>query len=186
MQASQQALGARVHIGRRVRCRAGGQVPADQDGPRTNHGRLGVGAPQPAGIAAPEGGRRHEGALEAGNGAGRVAARGQRRSGARRHAPCGRSLAPRSWTEAFALIRPGVSELDLAAEIDYRMRRKGASGPSFETIVASGPRSALPHAQPTEKRLQKNELVVLDLGAILRHYCSDLTRTVYVGRAPAE
>jgi Xaa-Pro aminopeptidase len=89
-------------------------------------------------------------------------------------------------TEAFSLIRPGVSELDLAAEIDYRMRRMGASGPSFDTIVASGARSALPHAQPTEKRLQKKELVVLDLGAILRHYCSDLTRTVYLGRAPAE
>jgi Xaa-Pro aminopeptidase len=89
-------------------------------------------------------------------------------------------------TEAIALIRPGVSELDLAAEIDYRMRRMGASGPSFETIVAFGTRSALPHAQPTEKRLQKKELVVLDLGAILRHYCSDLTRTVYLGRAPAE
>jgi Xaa-Pro aminopeptidase len=89
-------------------------------------------------------------------------------------------------TEVFSLIRPGVSELDLAAEIDYRMRRKGASGPSFETIVASGPRSALPHAQPTEKRLQKKELVVLDLGVILRRYCSDLTRTVYVGRAPSE
>jgi Xaa-Pro aminopeptidase len=79
-----------------------------------------------------------------------------------------------------------VSELDLAAEIDYRMRRMGASGPSFETIVASGPRTALPHAQPTEKRLQKKELVVLDLGVILRHYCSDLTRTVCVGRASSE
>ena len=63
---------------------------------------------------------------------------------------------------------------------------RAPSGPSFETIVASGPRSALPHAHPTEKRLQKNELVVLDLGAILRHYCSDLTRTVFLGRAPAE
>jgi Xaa-Pro aminopeptidase len=87
--------------------------------------------------------------------------------------------------EVISLVKPGVSELDLAAEADYRMRRKGASGPSFDTIVASGPRSALPHARPTEKCLRKNELVVLDLGAILRHYCSDLTRTVYVGRAPA-
>jgi Xaa-Pro aminopeptidase len=87
--------------------------------------------------------------------------------------------------EVIGLVKPGVSELDLAAEVDYRMRRKGASGPSFDTIVASGPRSALPHAHPTGKRLQKNELVVLDLGVILRHYCSDLTRTVYVGRAPA-
>ena len=88
--------------------------------------------------------------------------------------------------EVIALVRPGVSEIDLAAEIDYRMRRKGADGVSFESIVASGPRSALPHARPTAKLVQKNELVVLDLGAILRHYCSDLTRTVYVGRAPGK
>jgi Xaa-Pro aminopeptidase len=86
--------------------------------------------------------------------------------------------------EVMALVRPGVTEIDLAAEIDYRMRRKGADGVSFESIVASGPRSALPHARPTAKSIRKNELVVLDLGAILRHYCSDLTRTVYVGRAP--
>ena len=94
-------------------------------------------------------------------------------------------LASEVVTEAPDFVRPGVAELEVAAEIDYRLRRKGATGPSFETIVASGPRSALPHARPTEKRLQKNELVVLDLGAILRHYCSDLTRTVFLGRAPA-
>jgi Xaa-Pro aminopeptidase len=87
--------------------------------------------------------------------------------------------------EAPEFVRPGVAEMEVAAEIEYRLRRKGASGPSFETIVASGPRSALPHARPTEKRLQKNELVVLDLGAILRHYCSDVTRTVFLGRAPS-
>jgi Xaa-Pro aminopeptidase len=87
--------------------------------------------------------------------------------------------------EAIALIRPGVSELEIAAEIGYRMRRKGASGESFEAIVAAGPRSALPHARPTARRIGKNELVVLDLGAILRRYCSDLTRTVHVGKASA-
>jgi Xaa-Pro aminopeptidase len=81
-------------------------------------------------------------------------------------------------------IKPGVSELDLAAEVDFLMRKFGAEGPSFETIVASGPRAALPHARPTSKRLRRNELVVLDLGAILRHYCSDMTRTVYLGKAP--
>src|SRR5579864_8759161 len=59
--------------------------------------------------------------------------------------------------EVIAMARPGVTELDLAAEVDYRMRRKGASGPSFETIVASGSRTALPHARPTSKCLQKNE-----------------------------
>ena len=87
--------------------------------------------------------------------------------------------------ETIRLIRPGVTELEIAAEIGYRMRRKGASGESFEAIVAAGPRSALPHARPTERRIGKNELVVLDLGAILRRYCSDLTRTVFVGKAPA-
>jgi Xaa-Pro aminopeptidase len=87
--------------------------------------------------------------------------------------------------ETIRLIRPGVTELDIAAEIGYRMRRKGASGESFEAIVAGGPRSALPHAPPTARRIGKNELVVLDLGAILRHYCSDLTRTVHVGKASA-
>ena len=82
------------------------------------------------------------------------------------------------------LVRPGVREAEIAAEIEYRMKRKGASGTSFESIVASGKRAALPHARPTSKRLRKNELVVLDLGAILGHYCSDITRTVYLGRAP--
>ena len=81
------------------------------------------------------------------------------------------------------LVRPGVRENEIGAEIEYQMRKRGASGSSFETIVASGPRGALPHARPTSKRLRKNELVVLDLGAILGHYCSDMTRTVHVGRA---
>jgi len=82
------------------------------------------------------------------------------------------------------LVRPGVRESELAAELEYQMRRRGASGPAFETIVASGKRSALPHARPSARKLRKNELVVLDLGVILGHYCSDMTRTVYLGRAP--
>jgi Xaa-Pro aminopeptidase len=84
---------------------------------------------------------------------------------------------------ALPLIKPGVREREVAAEIEYQMKRRGASGPSFETIVASGPRGALPHARPSSKKLRKNELVVLDLGAILAHYCSDMTRTVHLGRA---
>jgi Xaa-Pro aminopeptidase len=85
---------------------------------------------------------------------------------------------------AIGLLKPGVRELEVAAEIEFQMRKKGASGPAFESIVAFGERAALPHARPTAKRLRKNELVVLDLGAILAHYCSDITRTVYVGTAP--
>jgi Xaa-Pro aminopeptidase len=85
---------------------------------------------------------------------------------------------------AIGMLRPGVREFEIAAEIEYLMRRKGASGAAFETIVAFGHRAALPHARPTAKRLRKNELVVLDLGAILGHYCSDMTRTVFLGKAP--
>jgi len=85
---------------------------------------------------------------------------------------------------AVPMLRPHVREFEVAAEIEYQMRKRGAAGPSFETIVAFGGRSALPHARPTAKRLRKNELVVLDLGVILGHYCSDMTRTVFVGKAP--
>jgi Xaa-Pro aminopeptidase len=84
---------------------------------------------------------------------------------------------------AAGMLKPGVREFEVAAEIEYQMKKRGASGPAFETIVAFGPRAALPHARATAKRLKKNELVVLDLGAILAHYCSDMTRTYYVGRA---
>jgi len=82
-------------------------------------------------------------------------------------------------------IQPGLTELDIAAEIEYGIKHRGASGPSFETIVASGARSAWAHARPSSKPLRKNELVVLDQGAILRDYCSDMTRTVFLGRSPA-
>ena len=92
-------------------------------------------------------------------------------------------LAGQVLQDALKLLKPGVRELEIAAEIEYQMRQRGASGPAFDTIVAFGERSAHPHARATAKRLRKNELVVLDLGAILAHYCSDITRTVVVGRA---
>jgi Xaa-Pro aminopeptidase len=86
---------------------------------------------------------------------------------------------------ALPLIVPGITENELAAEIEHRMRRLGASRPAFETIVAFGPRTAWPHARPTSRKLRRNELVLLDMGVILGNYCCDLTRTVFVGRAPA-
>jgi Xaa-Pro aminopeptidase len=92
-------------------------------------------------------------------------------------------LAGEVMQSAIGLLKPGIREFEVAAEIEYQMRKRGASGPAFETIVAFGERAALPHARPTAKRLGKNELVVLDLGVILGHYCSDTTRTVHVGRA---
>jgi Xaa-Pro aminopeptidase len=92
-------------------------------------------------------------------------------------------LAGEVMQSAIGLLKPGIREFEVGAEIEYQMRKRGASGPAFETIVAFGERAALPHARPTAKRLRKNELVVLDLGVILGHYCSDITRTVHVGRA---
>ena len=85
------------------------------------------------------------------------------------------------FAEMLPRIRPGVIEQDLAAEVEYRMRKKGAEGAAFETIVASGPRSAYPHARPSSKALQESELVIFDLGAILAGYAADMTRTVFLG-----
>ena len=85
------------------------------------------------------------------------------------------------FAEVMPQIRPGVMERDLAAEVEYRMRKKGAEGAAFETIVASGSQSAHPHARPSSKTLQESELVILDLGAILNGYSADMTRTAFLG-----
>ncbi|MBI3694783.1 MAG: aminopeptidase P family protein [Acidobacteria bacterium] len=78
-------------------------------------------------------------------------------------------------------IRPGRAEAEVAARIEYNMRKLGAEKPAFETIVASGARSALPHARPTHKLLTEKELIIIDQGVILDGYSSDMTRTVAVG-----
>jgi Xaa-Pro aminopeptidase len=86
----------------------------------------------------------------------------------------------------LGFIRPGLREIDVAAELEYQARRMGAEGMSFETIVASGARSALPHGRATQARLPRNGFLTLDFGVILNGYCSDMTRTVYLGRPKAE
>jgi len=78
-------------------------------------------------------------------------------------------------------IKPGVAESHVAAELEYVARRSGAQGMSFETIVASGPRSAMPHGVASEQAIPASGFVVLDYGVILAGYCSDMTRTVHVG-----
>ena len=82
-------------------------------------------------------------------------------------------------------IRPGVKETEVAAELEYAARRAGADGMSFDTIIASGTRSALPHGRASEAGIPGNGFVVCDFGVILAGYCSDMTRTVHVGQ-PAE
>ena len=79
-------------------------------------------------------------------------------------------------------VRPGMAEFEVAAELEYQARLLGAEGMSFETIVASGTRSALPHGRATSARLPRRGFLTLDFGIILGGYCSDMTRTVYLGR----
>jgi Xaa-Pro aminopeptidase len=90
----------------------------------------------------------------------------------------------RAFTDALGMLRVGVTEFAMAAEIEYRMRLCGAEKPSFETIVAYGERAALPHARPSERKLRAGEFALMDLGAILGGYAGDMTRTVFLGNAP--
>ena len=80
-------------------------------------------------------------------------------------------------------IKPGMREIDVAVELEYFMKKQGASKLSFDTIIASGKRSSLPHAQPTEKLIEKGDFVTMDFGCIYEGYCSDMTRTIVVGQA---
>ncbi|PYX88411.1 MAG: aminopeptidase P family protein [Acidobacteria bacterium] len=87
---------------------------------------------------------------------------------------------------ALAHIRPGVAESEVAAEMEYAARKAGADGMSFETIIAAGGRSALPHGRASLARIPRAGFVVCDFGVILAGYCSDMTRTVYVGHPSRE
>lgn len=91
----------------------------------------------------------------------------------------------RTCSAAFAAVvkglRTGQTEFEVAAELDYQMRRRGAESSAFETIVASGPRSALPHARPSSTPLLANQLLLIDMGASQYGYCSDMTRTLFLG-----
>jgi Xaa-Pro aminopeptidase len=87
---------------------------------------------------------------------------------------------------ALQVIRPGIREAEVAAEMEYAARQAGAEAMSFETIIASGERSALPHGRASQAAIPGHGFVVCDFGVILSGYCSDMTRTVYVGRPSAE
>jgi Xaa-Pro aminopeptidase len=84
------------------------------------------------------------------------------------------------------VLRAGRTERDVAGDIDLRIRREGFSKPAFETIVASGPNGAYPHARPTDRTLRNGDLLVLDFGGVLDGYCVDLTRAAAVGRITDE
>ncbi|MEW5922024.1 MAG: Xaa-Pro peptidase family protein [Bacillota bacterium] len=90
-------------------------------------------------------------------------------------------IADNALLETLPLLKPGISERELAGELEYRLRRAGAAGIAFSTIVASGPRSALPHGVAATRLIGENEFIVIDFGAIWDGYCSDMTRTFVLG-----
>jgi len=92
-------------------------------------------------------------------------------------------LGAKVFLEALESLRPGVPEVEVAGRLEYAARRAGADGMSFETIVAAGKRGALPHGRASTVSIPRRGFVVIDSGVILRGYCSDMTRTVHVGRA---
>lgn len=92
------------------------------------------------------------------------------------------AISDKVFQEILSVLRPGVRELDIAAEISYLQQRNGAQRDAFETIVASGERSCLPHARASEKKIKTGDLVTVDFGCVVNGYNSDLTRTVAVGK----
>ena len=90
-------------------------------------------------------------------------------------------LGSRAFLHILDVIRAGVTEREIALELEYYMKKQGAAALSFETIVASGIRGAMPHGAASEKVIEKGELVTLDFGCIYEGYCSDMTRTVAIG-----
>ncbi len=95
-------------------------------------------------------------------------------------------IASKSFEQTLPSIRPGIRESEIAAQLVYRMQENGASGPSFRTIVGSGPNGAEPHYTAGPRKIRKGDLIVIDFGSLYHMYCSDVTRTVVVGKSSDE
>ena len=94
-------------------------------------------------------------------------------------------LADAALEEAKRILQPGITEKEVAWEIERNLRQRRSEGVAFEIIVASGPNSALPHARPTDKAICDGEPILIDMGARINGYCSDLSRTLFLGSADA-
>jgi Xaa-Pro aminopeptidase len=96
------------------------------------------------------------------------------------------NISEKVFEHILTFIEPGISELDVAIEIDYQSRLLGSEGPAFDTIVTSGVRGALVHGQPSSKKIKKNEIILMDFGSKVNGFCSDITRTICVGKPTRE
>lgn len=92
-------------------------------------------------------------------------------------------IADKAFKHILSFLKEGAIERDIALELEYFMKKNGASDLSFSTIVASGTFSSLPHAIPRDKKLENGDFVVMDFGCIYKGYCSDMTRTIMIGKA---
>lgn len=93
-------------------------------------------------------------------------------------------IAEKSFNEVKKIIKPDISEKDIAIELEYRMKRNGADDIAFPTIVASAENSALPHSKPTDKKIKNNSILLVDFGCVYNGYHSDITRSLFIGNPP--
>lgn len=93
------------------------------------------------------------------------------------------AIGDQAFEHILGYIKPGMTEIDIALELEFFMRKQGAEGLSFETIVASGVHSSMPHAYPRNKAIVPGDFITMDFGCVYEGYCSDMTRTIVLGKA---
>lgn len=96
------------------------------------------------------------------------------------------AIGDKAFSDILNIIRPGMTELEVAAHLEFSMKKYGAENLSFDTIAASGIHSSMPHAIPTNKKIENGDFLTMDFGCVYEGYCSDMTRTIVVGKASAE
>jgi len=95
-------------------------------------------------------------------------------------------LVEQALSESLKKVKPGVTEMEIVAELEYQMKRLGADGPSFDTMVLAGEKSALPHGTPGSRQVREGDLLLFDLGVAADGYVSDITRTFAIGEISAQ
>ena len=96
------------------------------------------------------------------------------------------AIGDKAFSDILHIIKPGITELEIAAHLEFSMKKYGAENLSFDTIAASGIHSSMPHAVPTNKKVENGDFITMDFGCVYEGYCSDMTRTIVVGKASAE
>ncbi len=92
-------------------------------------------------------------------------------------------IGDKAFSHILSFIKDGITERDIAAELEYFMKKQGAEKTSFDTIAISGAKTSMPHGRPDNKKIEKGDFITLDFGCVYEGYCSDMTRTVVLGKA---